>query len=75
MFIINARKKIKLLLFVDEKLDIISFTDNEVDGDTFMDFNESDLKEMMPNKMGVVKKILKLQQEVGCNKLNKNILI
>jgi len=38
-----------------------------------MDFSESDLKEMMPNKMGVVKKILKLQQEVGCNKLNKNI--
>jgi len=30
-----------------------------------MDLSESDLKEMIPNKLGVVKKILKLQQEVG----------
>jgi len=39
--------------------------ENEVDGESFMDLSEADLKEMMPKKMGVVKKILKLQQEVN----------
>jgi len=41
------------------------FIENEVDGESFIDLSESDLKEMMPNKVGVVKKILKLQQEVS----------
>ena len=39
-------------------------TDNEVDGESFMDLSESDLREMIPNKLVVVKKILMLQQEV-----------
>jgi len=39
-------------------------TDNEVDGESFLDLSEMDLKEMIPSKIGVVKKILKLQQEV-----------
>jgi len=38
-----------------------------------MDLSESDIKEMIPNKLGVVKKILKLQQEVGY--IYKNILM
>ena len=56
---------------------IPSFIDNEVDGESFMDLSESDLKEMIPNKMGVVKKILKLQQEVGYKqaKINNHIAI
>ena len=41
------------------------YTENEVDGESFMALTESDLKEMMPKKIGVIKKILKLQQEVG----------
>ena len=53
---------------------LLHHLDNEVDGESFMDLSESDLKEMIPNKMGVVKKILKLQQEVGlvCIQYNYN---
>jgi len=47
---------------------MLNISENEVDGESFMDLSESDLKEMIPNKMGVVKKILKLQQEVSFSK-------
>ena len=33
-------------------------TDNEVDGESFMDLSESDLREMIPNKLVVVKRYL-----------------
>ena len=49
----------------NEYFNIPSLTDNAVDGESFLDLSESDLKEMIPNKMGVVKRILKLQQEVS----------
>ena len=56
----------------NEYFNIPSLTDNAVDGESFLDLSESDLKEMIPNKMGVVKRILKLQQEVSYRQARKH---
>lgn len=34
--------------------------ENEIDGETFCDLKEDDLQKMFPNKLGVVKKLLKV---------------
>lgn len=38
--------------------------EQEVDGDIFMGLEESHLEKIIPNKLGVVRKIMKLRQEV-----------
>ena len=34
--------------------------ENEIDGDTFCDLRQDELERMIPNKLGVVKKLLKV---------------
>ena len=39
--------------------------ENEIDGEAFLQLSESNLKEMIPNKIGIVKKIQRLQEKVS----------
>ena len=40
------------------------YLDNEVDGGTFMELSEGDFKEMLPGKIGPVKKLIRVQRTV-----------
>lgn len=43
---------------------LLIFQDNEVDGDTFMELTEADFKEMVPGKIGIVKRLMRVQGKV-----------
>ena len=40
------------------------YLENEVDGYTFMELSEGDFKEMLPCKIGLVKKLMRVQRMV-----------
>lgn len=48
----------------------LCFAENEIDGQSFLELTESEVKELLkPFKLGVFKKIIRLQKEVrsmGC---------
>ena len=41
------------------------FSDNEIDGFAFLDLSLDELNQLIPNKLGVVKKIYRLIQSVS----------
>ena len=54
----------RLTGYVVQNTDAV-YLDNEVDGDTFMELSEADFKEMIPGKIGVVKKLIRVQRTVN----------
>ena len=48
-------------------MNVNAFLDQDVDGESFMELSEGNFEKLFPNKMGIVKKLIRFQQTVHRN--------
>lgn len=60
-----TKKLIRILLFtVIFELLLLFFVDNEINGVSFMELNERNFETLFPGKLGITKKLMRVQQMV-----------